>query len=141
MRSDHFISILDVDDVIAHLLIAEGFDSVEDIASTSLDELTGLQGFDQDLAEELKNRAVTFIEKEKKRIESAIRALKLSDDLISFSYLNPDQLLKLGQKGIKTRDDLAELDNFELIEMLENDKNLSEDDAGKIIMAARAHWF
>ena len=141
IRSDHFTSVLDVDDVIAHLLVAEGFDSVEDIAETSIEELSSLQGFDQDLAEELKNRALSFLEKEKERISSSIKNLNLSEDLVSFAYLTPNQILKLGENGIKSKDDLAELDTFELIEKLEEEKELSEDEAGKIIMAAREHWF
>ena len=100
-----------------------------------------MQGFDQDLAEELLNRALTFIEKEKERIFSSIKDLELSEDLVSFSYLNPSQILKLGENGIKSRDDLAELDTFELIEKLDEGKELSEEEAGKIIMAAREHWF
>ncbi len=61
-RSVLFIEALEVDDVIAHLLITEGFASVEEIASTEVEELARIEGFDEDVAEELRNRAITFLE-------------------------------------------------------------------------------
>ena len=140
-RSDHFIKALDIDDVIAHLLVAEGFESIDDIAETPVNELSSLQGFDSNLAEELKNRAVVFVEKEKKRITKAIEKLKLSEDLINFDELTSLQIIKLGENGIKCKEDLANLDSSELLELL-NDEGLdNEEEAGKIIMSARAHWF
>ena len=65
IRTDHFISSLDIDDVIAHLLVTEGFDNIEDIAETSVQELSDIQGFDSAIAEELEikpavlNKAIT----------------------------------------------------------------------------------
>jgi len=140
-RSDHFIKALDIDDVIAHLLVAEGFENIDDIAETSVDELSSLQGFDSSLSEELKNRAVVFVEKEKKRITKAIEKLKLSEDLINFNELTPLQIIKLGENGIKCKEDLANLDSSELLEFLNNEGLDNEEEAGKIIMSARAHWF
>ena len=140
-RSDHFIKALDIDDVIAHLLVAEGFESIDDIAETSVNELSSLQGFDPNLAEELKNRAVVFVEKEKKRITKAIEKLKLSEDLINFGELTSLQIIKLGESGIKCKEDLANLDSSELLELLNNEGLDNEEEAGKIIMSARAHWF
>ena len=140
-RSDHFIKALDIDDVIAHLLVAEGFDNIEDIAETSVNELSSLQGFDEEIAQELKDRAISFVKKEQKRIIEAIEKLKLSEDLINFEELNSSQIIKLGESGIKNKEDLANLDSSELYEILINDGIESEEEAGKIIMSARAHWF
>ena len=140
-RSDHFIKALDIDDVIAHLLVAEGFDNIEDIAETSVNELSSLQGFDEEIAQELKDRAISFVDKEQKRIIEAIEKLKLSEDLINFEELNSSQIIKLGESGIKSKEDLANLDSSELYEILINDGIESEEEAGKIIMSARAHWF
>ena len=141
VRSDHFIKSLDIDDVIAHLLVAEGFESIDDIAETSVNELSSLQGFDTNLAEELKKRAVAFVEKEKKRIVKAIENLKLSEDLINFDGLTSMQIIKLGENDIKCKEDLANLDSSELLELLNNEGLDNEEEAGKIIMSARAHWF
>jgi N utilization substance protein A len=140
-RSDHFIKALDIDDVIAHLLVAEGFDNIEDIAETSIKELSSLQGFDEEIAQELKDRAVSFVQKEEKRIIEAIEKLNLSEDLINFEELNSSQIIKLGENGIKNKEDLANLDSSELYDFLSNDGIETEEQAGKIIMSARAHWF
>ena len=140
-RSDHFIKALDIDDVIAHLLVAEGFDSIDDISETSVQELSDLQGFDDDIAEELKNRAISFVEKEKKNMMDAIKKLELSEDLVNFEDLNSSQIIKLGENGIKCKEDLANLDSSELYEFLGEDGIKNEEEAGKIIMSARAHWF
>ena len=71
----------------------------------------------------------------------AIEKLKLSEDLINFEELNSSQIIKLGESGIKSKEDLANLDSSELYEILINDSIESEEEAGKIIMSARAHWF
>ena len=141
VRTDHFINVLDIDDVIAHLLVSEGFDSVDDIAQTSIEELSELQGFDTDISSELKNRAMAYVEKENKRIEKEINKLNISEDLISFSELNSEQIIKLGENNIKTKDDLADLDSLELFDILKPLGLESEEEAGKIIMLARSHWF
>ena len=140
-RSDHFIKALDIDDVIAHLLVAEGFDSIDDISETSVQELSDLQGFDNDIAEELKNRAISFVKKEKKNMMAAIKKLGLSEDLVNFEDLNSSQIIKLGENGIKCKEDLANLDSSELYEFLGEDGIKNEEEAGTIIMSARAHWF
>ena len=127
--------------MIAHLLVAEGFDNIEDIAETSVQELSSLQGFDEDLAQELKDRAISYVKKEQKRIIEAIEKLNLSEDLINFEELNSSQIIKLGENGIKNKEDLANLDSSELYDFLGNDGIETEEQAGKIIMSARAHWF
>ena len=141
IRTDHFISSLDIDDVIAHLLVTEGFDNIEDIAETSIQELSDIQGFDTDIAEELRNRAINYVEKEKERIDKAIKKLGLHEDLINFEDLNSSQIIILGENGIKCKEDLANLDSSELYEFLNKDGIENEEDAGRIIMSARAHWF
>ena len=100
-----------------------------------------MQGFDSNLAEELKKRAVAFVVKEKKRIVKAIEKLKLSEDLINFDGLTSIQIIKLGENDIKCKEDLANLDSSELLELLNNEGLDNEEEAGKIIMSARAHWF
>ncbi len=140
-RSTRFMEALNIDDVIAHLLVAEGFTSVEDIAETPVDELAQIQGFDEGVATELTNRAIEFVNAETARIEAELAKLKVADDLMSFEYLSISMILKLATNGILTRDDLAELDSEELIGFLKDDGIDDETVAGDIIMAARAHWF
>jgi len=140
-RSTRFMDALNIDDVIAHLLVAEGFVFPEEIAESSLDELAAIQGFDEDVAAELQNRANDYVERESKRINDALDSLNVADDLRAFEYISLAMMLKLAENDIRTLDDLAGLDNEELVELLA-EHGLSDDtEAGDIIMAARAHWF
>ena len=140
-RSTRFIEALNIDDVIAHLLVAEGYVFPEEIAESTSEELSAIQGFDEDLAGELQNRAVEYVERESNRINAALDEMKVSDDLRAFEYISLAMLLTLAENDIRSLDDLAGLDNEELLEFL-GQHGLSDDgEAGDIIMAARAHWF
>jgi N utilization substance protein A len=140
-RSSRFMESLDIDDVIAHLLIAEGFVVVEDVAETPVEELMTIQGFDADIAGELSRRAIEFVERETIRISGELERLKVADDLKSFEHLSPAMILALAEKGILELDDLADLDQDELMEHLTSFGIINMESAGDIIMAARAHWF
>ena len=140
-RSDRFIEALNIDDVIAHLLVAEGFVMVEDIVVTDIEELSEIQGFDSDIATEIHNRAVEFVDVENKRIESELARLKVADDLRQFEYLSLPMTLKLAENEVVCLDDLAELDSEELMGLIGELGLDDEAEAGNIIMAARAHWF
>jgi len=140
-RSDRFIEALNIDDVIAHLLVAEGFVMVEDIVVTDIEELAEIQGFDSDIATEIRNRAVEFVDLENKRIESELARLKVADDLRQFEYLSLPMMLKLAENEVVSLDDLAELDSEELMGLIGELGLDDEAEAGNIIMAARAHWF
>ena len=132
---------MNIDDVIAHLLVAEGFVMVEDIVVSEIEELAEIQGFDTDIATEIHNRAVEFVDVENKRIESELKRLKISDDLRQFEYLSLPMMLKLAENKILNLDGLAELDSEELVNLLGELGLDDEVEAGNIIMAARAHWF
>ncbi len=139
-RSELFISALDVDDVIAHLLIAEGFRSIEEIVETPAEELATIEGFDEDVAAELINRANAWLDAKAEELKQKQQELGLADDLVNFEGLTPDQIIKLGENEIKTRDDLADLATDELVELL-GEGSLKLVQAEQIIMDARAHWF
>jgi N utilization substance protein A len=139
-RSQMFIDALDVEDVIAHILVAEGFQSLEDVAYVPLDDLAEIEGFDEDLAAELQSRAVKFLEKKKTEIAEKCKELKIDDSLSSFEGLNDDVLVKLGEAGIKTLDDLADLSGDELREIA-GEGVYTASEANGLIMKAREHWF
>jgi len=139
-RSARFIEALDVDDVIAHLLLAEGFVSIEEVAETPVDELAQIEGFDSDIAEELRNRAIAWLEAQQKELEEKSAELGIAEDLMTLEGLPASVILKLGENNIKTRDDLADLAGDELVEIL-GDGVMTEADANEVIMRARAHWF
>ena len=110
-------------------------------ALLALDELINIEGFDEDLALELSNRAKNFVKVENERVEKSIKKLKVKKDLYDFSDLTKQSILTLAENGIITLDDLAELDSEELFNILGKDVFTNEDDAGSIIMKAREHWF
>jgi N utilization substance protein A len=139
-RSTMFIEALDVDDVIAHLLVTEGFSSVEEVAFVPLEDLTDIEGFDENVAAELQQRARIFLEEQDQRNDVRRKELGVSDELAGLGGLNSGMLVTLGEKGVKTLDDLADLAGDELIECLGKD-SMTLDQANAVIMAARAHWF
>lgn len=140
-KSALFIEALDVDEVIAQLLIMEGFSTVEEVAQISLAELCGIEGFEEEIATELQNRATNYLEAQAKEIAEKRKTLKLSNDLIEFDGdLTDAQIITLGEAGIKKLDDLADLAGDELREILGEDA-LSEKAANDVIMDARKHWF
>jgi N utilization substance protein A len=139
-RSQTFIDALNVDDVIAHLLVTEGFTTVEDVAYVPIEDLAEVEGLDEQVAEELRNRARNFLDVRdevytRRRIE-----LGVADELAAISVLKPMILVALGEAGVKTLDDLADLSGDELIEIAPQG-TLSAERADEVIMAARAHWF
>jgi len=140
-RSALFIEALDVDDVIAHLLVNEGFTSVEEVAYVQLDELAGIEGFDDDVAAELQARALNFLSEQNTHFEQRRKELGVDDALVALKGLSLGMVAKLGESGIKTLDDLGDLASDELIELLKDVVKMTEEQANEIIMAARAHWF
>ncbi len=139
-RIEKFINALDIDDVIAHLLVAEGFSDIEEIAYVDIDELKAIEGFDDELAQELQSRAKDYLEKEKASFNKESQKIGIEENLASFEGLTADMILMLGNNGIKTLDDLADLSSDELIDILGTD-SITDEQAQKIIMSARAHWF
>ncbi|MEE8532422.1 MAG: transcription termination factor NusA [Alphaproteobacteria bacterium] len=139
-RSQAFVDVLDVDDVIAHLLVTEGFSSVEEVAFVPVEELAGIEGFDEGVAEELRERARVHLDERDRELSKRRTELGVTDELAETSGLSPMLLVMLGEQGIKKLDDLADLASDELLEMVPENA-LTEEDADDIIMAARAHWF
>ncbi|HWE74627.1 MAG TPA: transcription termination factor NusA [Stellaceae bacterium] len=140
-RSAMFIEALDVDDVIAHLLVTEGFTSVEEVAFVAIEELASVEGFDEQVAGELQQRAQVFLQERNERNEARRQELGVNDDVAAIEGMTPALLVAVGEKGVKTLDDLADLAADELIELAAPGTKLEEDEANAIIMAARQHWF
>ena len=121
---------IDVDQNVAQALIDEGIKTVSDLANTSVKSIAKIDGFDKEIAQELISRA------QGKLLEMA---LEDDDDTSLMSVEGMDIALaeKLQANDIKTRDDLADMSTSELTEVIE----LSDEQAGKLILAARSHWF
>ncbi|KQM62103.1 MULTISPECIES: transcription termination factor NusA [unclassified Sphingomonas] len=161
-RSGMFEKELDVDETLAQLLVAEGFGELEEVAYVEIEELAGIEGFDEDLAQELQSRAQEAMERREQAAREERAALGVEDALAELPYLTEAMLVTLGKAGIKTLDDLADLATDELVEKKKAEPRRRGDDAPKreapkggilaeyglsdeqgneIIMAARAHWF
>ncbi len=140
VRLTRFIEALDVDDMIAHLLVAEGFSTVDEIAAAELQELAEIEGFDEDVATELQNRAKDFVAKRNDEFTKKSKKLKIDESLQTVEGLDQDMIIKLAENKVKNIDDLADLAADELVEILGED-TISNQEANEIIMKAREHWF
>ena len=140
-RTGLFVEALDVDDVIAGLLVQEGFGSIEDIVQAPDEELAEIEGFDESVAAELKRRADAFIEKRDAEMDEKRRDLGVDDVLIDVGGFTPAMMVTLGEKGVKTLEDLADLAGDELVEIL-GAEAVDEETANAIVMEARrrAGW-
>ena len=135
-KTELFISALDVDEMIAHLLITEGFRTVEEIAFVDASELESIEGFNPELAAELQNRAKAYLTKVEQEYIDNGHALGMADDLLKFDFIKRPIIMKLGENGVKSLSDLADLATDELIEILGED-TMSPRLAGRVIMKAR----
>jgi len=134
---DTFIEQLNIDEEVAQLLIAEGFSTLEEIAYVPIQEMLDIDGFDEDIVNNLRGRAKDVLLTKAIAKEEQINDKSPHDDLLEVEGVDKRLAYALAAKKIMSRDELAELAVDDLVEITE----LSEEEAGKIIMAARAHWF
>ncbi|WP_114965261.1 transcription termination factor NusA [Alkalilacustris brevis] len=113
-RTKLFVDELDVDEVLAQLLVAEGFASLEEVAYVDQEELLSIDGFDADTAQELQARARDRLEEANTRAIEAARALGVEDSLLEFEGLTPQMVEALANDGIKTLEDFATCADWEL---------------------------
>jgi transcription termination/antitermination protein NusA len=163
-RSKMFEEELDVDETLSQLLVAEGFTELEEVAYVDMAELAAIEGFDDELAEELQSRAIEALDRREEACRQQRRELGVEDAIADLPHLTEAMLVTLGKGGIKTLDDVADLATDELIakkrteqrrrdgtvtrRLRDEDKGgvlgeygLTEEQGNEIIMAARAHWF
>lgn len=134
-----FTEALNVEEVIAHLLVTEGFTSIEEVAYVPLEDMMEIEGFDEELANELRARARDWLENQKQVSEDRLRDLGMDERLVELG-LSGEVLVGLAEKGILTLDDFADLSHDEFIDIIP-DSHLSEDEINSMIMKAREHWF
>ena len=129
-----------MDDVIAGLLVTEGYGSIEEIVDVDDEELAGIEGFDETISAELKRRAMAFLEQKDSELEQKRVEMGVEDGVVDLGYFTNAMLVALGEAGVKTLDDVADLASDELMEIL-GEGAMDEETANAVIMAARAHWF
>ncbi|MEX1057888.1 MAG: transcription termination/antitermination protein NusA, partial [Natronospirillum sp.] len=132
-----FTEHLGVDEELATVMIEEGFTSLEEVAYVPLDEMLNIEGFDEDLVNELRGRAKDVLLTQELASEEQLESAEPSEELLAMVGMTPSLALKMAGKGIVTVDDLAEQAIDDLIDIEE----LDETQAGSLIMAARASWF
>jgi N utilization substance protein A len=114
-RSKTFIDALDVDEMVAQLLTAEGFASVEELALVPVEELASIEGFDADTATELQNRAKDYLARQEAELESKRKELGVDDALKDVPGVNSRMLVAFGEHGIKSVEDLADCATDDLL--------------------------
>jgi N utilization substance protein A len=155
-RTKLFMESLDVDETVAQLLASEGFATIEDVAYVPLNELGAVEGFDEETATELQQRALEFIEAKNREMDDKRKELGVTDDVLEVEGVTAAMAVALGEAGIKTLEDLAGCATDDLLGYYETNKegervrvpgaldgfNLTSDDANTIIMKARvkAGW-
>ena len=125
----------------AHLLVTEGFQNVEEISYVDISELAAIE-VDEDIAHALQERANEYIKLKEDESKDILKKLKVSKILQSLDGLNNNILIKLGENDIKSLDDFADLSRDEFIDIIPESK-LKEEEIDNIIMKARqiAGWF
>jgi N utilization substance protein A len=152
-KTNVFVSSLDVDETLAQLLVSEGFGSIEEVIDADEAELLNIEGFDEEIVEELIDRSKKYLTDKDLENQTRIEDLKVSKDLIDFKLLSKAMLVKLAENRIKSLEDFAGLTTDDLIGYLEDksDKNskvkglleefnLTRDDGDHLIMEARKIW-
>jgi N utilization substance protein A len=130
-----FMEKLDVDEEVADILVSEGFTSLEEVAYVSVNELLEIEGFDENVVNELRARARDQLLVQAIKSEESLEGV--AADLLELEGMDRDLAAKLGGQGVKTRDDLGDLAVDDLVEMT----GVDADRARALIMKAREHWF
>ena len=113
-RSQMFMETMNVDEMVAQLLVSEGFETLEEVAYVEVDELLAIEGFDQDTADELQARARECLEEINAEALEKARELGVQDDLIGFEGLTPQMIRTLAEDGILDLEEFARCADWEL---------------------------
>ena len=143
-KSTMLAEILDVEDVIAQLLVTEGYVSVDSIAAENLENIEKIEGFDTDLASEIISRAKTYLEDLEESNQKLVDEKIKDQDLKNINGMTIPMLALLAKENILTLNDFAELATFELIDKEEGilrSLDIEEELANNMIMEARKNWF
>lgn len=132
-----FMDKLDVDEDVAGILVDEGFTTLEEVAYVPLEEMTSIDGFDEDIAEELRARAKDALLTLAIASEEELGAQEPAEDLLGMEGMDRHLAFILSSRGIVTMEDLAEQGVDELMDI----EDMTEERAGELIMTARAPWF
>jgi N utilization substance protein A len=134
---ENFMKQLDVDEDVATILVQEGFSTVEEVAYVPQGELIAIEDFSEEIVKELRSRARDVLLTQAIASEESLDSQLPADDLLLLEGMQPDLALALASRGVRTREDLAEQAVDDLLDI----QGLTAEEAGKLIMKAREHWF
>ena len=152
-RSQLFMASFDVDEVIAQLLVTEGFTSVEEVAFVELDEISSIEGFDEETAEEIQTRAREYLDRAEQQRDERRKELGVQDELANVSGVTTAMMVAFGENDVKNLEDLADCATDDLTGWVERSKekgvdpvkhegilssfDTSREEAEEMILAAR----
>ncbi|HZX23546.1 MAG TPA: transcription termination factor NusA [Woeseiaceae bacterium] len=136
--TEMFMKGLDVDEEVAMILVQEGFSTVEEVAYVPAAELAEIEEFDEDIVDELRNRARDVLLTQAIASEEKIDEAEPAEDLLALDGMTRELAYLLASEGVVTREDLAEQSVDDLLDIQEE---MDQEQAAALIMAARAHWF
>jgi N utilization substance protein A len=113
-KTENFVKNLELDETLGQLLVAEGFSSIDDLKDSTVENLTKIEGIEEDTAKELLERAEEFHKKDQEEISNKIKELGLDNELINHKGLTPGMLVTLGEQKILSLNDFADLASDEL---------------------------
>jgi len=132
-----FMEKLEVDEEIASILVGEGFSTVEEVAYIPVGELLAVEDFDEDIVEELRSRARDALLHDALAVEEGLDENQPAQDLLDLPGMDEAIAFALAERGVRTREDLAEMATDEIADV----EGLDEERAAALIMEARRHWF
>ncbi len=152
-KSKLFVESLDVDETLAQLLVSEGFGAVEEILDSDRSELLAIEGFEEEIVDELMERSKKFATEKEIQNDQKLEELNVSKDLLEFNLLTKTMIVTLAENNIKTLEEFAGLTTDDLLGYFEDrhDKNsrikgilenynLTKDEGDELIMEARKIW-
>jgi len=132
-----FMRQLDVDEDVATVLVEEGFTTLEEVAFVPIEEMSSVEGFDEGIVEELRNRAKNVLTTQELANEEELDSTEPAEELLEMDGMDRRLAFILASRGIITMEDLAE----QAIDDLSDIEELDDERAGQLIMTARAPWF
>lgn len=132
-----FMEELDVDEELAQVLVEEGFSTLDEVAYVPMEEMLEIDGFDEDIVQALRTRAKDRLLSRAIATEEKLADIQPAQDLLDLEGVSKELAVELAVRGVLSREDLAEQSIDDLLDIA----GMDQETAGKLIMAARAHWF
>ncbi len=132
---------LNLDEIAAQVIVASGFHTIESIANANLKDIASIEGFDDEIAEVVRQRAIECVSSSNEEYQEELTKLGVHSEILELPILTKEMVIALGNAGIKSINDFADLASDELVELLGGEDILSEEEAGNLVMIARRYVY